>query len=86
MNNQTENELKRIAAKQTLGLPLTDRESALSTLYGQPATNADAVPTPTATDDKVVKQICADIVAPIIDVLTPAVKAVADAIRAGVAK
>lgn len=42
-NNQTENiknELKRIAAKQTLGLPLTTHESAMLTLYG----NTDAAP------------------------------------------
>lgn len=42
-NNQTENikdELKRIAAKQTLGLPLTTRENAMLTLYG----NMDAAP------------------------------------------
>lgn len=46
-NNQTENikdELKRIAAKQTLGLPLSDRDIALKTLYGQPTTTADAAP------------------------------------------
>ena len=34
MNNQTTEQLKRIAAKQTLGLPLTSREVALWTLYG----------------------------------------------------
>lgn len=90
-SNQTENikdELKRIEAKQTLGLPLSDRDSAILTLYGQPATTADAAPSDDAVqpeiNDEVVKQICADIVAPIIDVLTPAVKAVAYAIRAGV--
>lgn len=47
-NNQTENikdELKRIAAKQTLGLPLSDRDIALQTLYGQPATDAAPVNT-----------------------------------------
>lgn len=33
--NQTDKELKRIEAKQTLGLPLTPHEHALVTLYGQ---------------------------------------------------
>lgn len=32
--NQTDKELKRIEAKQTLGLPLTAHETALLTLYG----------------------------------------------------
>ena len=32
--NQTDKELKRIEAKQTLGLPLTAREIALLVLYG----------------------------------------------------
>ena len=32
--NKTDKELKRIEAKQTLGLPLTARETALLTLYG----------------------------------------------------
>ena len=34
--NQTDKILKKIEAKQTLGLPLTARESALLTLYGTP--------------------------------------------------
>ena len=48
-NNQTENiknELKRIAAKQTLGLPLTTHESAMLTLYG----NTDAATAADNTD------------------------------------
>lgn len=32
--NQTDKELKRIEAKQTLGLPLTAHETALWALYG----------------------------------------------------
>ena len=32
--NQTDKELKRIEAKQILGLPLTAREIALLVLYG----------------------------------------------------
>ena len=35
MNNQTTEQLKRIEAKQTLGLPLTQHEAALWTLYGE---------------------------------------------------
>lgn len=35
--NQTDTILKKIEAKQTLGLPLTARESTLLTLYGTPA-------------------------------------------------
>ena len=35
MNNQTTEQLKRIEAKQSLGLPLTRREVALWTLYGE---------------------------------------------------
>ena len=35
MNNQTTEQLKRIEAKRTLGLPLTARESALWTLYSE---------------------------------------------------
>lgn len=53
-NNQTENikdELKRIAAKQTLGLPLSDRDNAILTLYG----NTDAAPTDINVDDLVRK-------------------------------
>lgn len=42
MNNQTTEQLKRINAKQTLGLPLTAHEKALQTLYGQPATSTGA--------------------------------------------
>lgn len=53
-NNQTENiknELKRIAAKQTLGLPLTTHESAMLTLYG----NTDAATAADNTDAGVAK-------------------------------
>ncbi len=35
MNNQTTEQLKRIEAKRTLGLPLTRYEAALWTLYGE---------------------------------------------------
>lgn len=41
MNNQTQEQLKRIAAKKTLGMPLTARESALLTLYGQKSESND---------------------------------------------
>ena len=41
--NQTNDNLKRIQAKATLGLCLTDREKALQTLYGQSILNANAV-------------------------------------------
>ena len=41
MNNQTKEQLKRIAAKQTLGLPLTEHESAMLMLYGD---KTDAAP------------------------------------------
>lgn len=34
MNNQTTEQLKRIEAKRTLGLPLTPHENAFYTLYG----------------------------------------------------
>lgn len=34
MNNQTTEQLKRIDAKRTLGLPLTPSENAFYTLYG----------------------------------------------------
>ena len=34
MNNQTIETLKKIAAKCTLGLPLTEHEKAMWTLYG----------------------------------------------------
>lgn len=40
--NQTDKELKRIEAKQTLGLPLTAHEIALLELYGTPTKEADA--------------------------------------------
>lgn len=39
MNNQTIETLKKIAAKCTLGLPLTEHEKAMWTLYGDAYTN-----------------------------------------------
>lgn len=33
--NQTNQHIKTISAKQTLGIPLTERETALLTLYGE---------------------------------------------------
>lgn len=46
MNNQTTEQLKRIKAKRSLGLPLTAPEKALQTLYGQPELTATEVITP----------------------------------------
>lgn len=80
-NNQTQNELKRIKAKQTLDLPLTERESAILTLFGQPEITPDAAKVPTHNDDEIVKQICVDLLAPVIDALTPAVRAVVNSIQ-----
>lgn len=83
-NNQTENikdELKRIAAKQTLGLPLSDRDKAILTLYGQSETNADAE---TATADQTRKDIAVDVccalIAPLVDIFAPVIDAVVDVI------
>lgn len=41
MSNQTTETLKRIMAKKTLGLPLTPREIAFLTLYGNGTTEAE---------------------------------------------
>lgn len=83
-NNQTENikdELKRIAAKQTLGLPLSDRDNAILTLYGQPETDADAA---NATDDQTPKDIaidvCCALIAPLVDIFAPVIDAVVDVV------
>lgn len=43
--NQTNDNLKRIQAKATLGLSLTDRESALLTLYAERREDAGNVNT-----------------------------------------
>lgn len=40
--NQTDKELKRIEAKQTLGLPLTAHEIALLILYGDQHKKSEA--------------------------------------------
>lgn len=40
--NQTDKELKRIEAKQTLELPLTARETALLILYGNQYKKSEA--------------------------------------------
>ncbi len=40
MSNQTTETLKRIMAKKTLGIPLTPREIAFLTLYGNSETEA----------------------------------------------
>ena len=83
-NNQTENikdELKRIAAKQTLGLPLSDRDNAILTLYGQPETGTDAE---TATADQTRKDIAVDVccalIASLVDIFAPVIDAVVDVI------
>lgn len=52
MNNQTTEQLKRINAKQTLGLPLTAHEKALQTLYGATRTAAETI---TPAD---IKEVC----------------------------
>lgn len=81
MNNQTKNELKRIAAKQTLGLSLTDRESALLTLYGQPATNADAANAPAEQTRKdIAVDVCCALIAPLVDIFAPVIDAVVDVV------
>ena len=53
MNNQTTEQLKRIEAKQTLGLPLTAHEKALQTLYGQ----CEIITTEVATPADI-KEVC----------------------------
>lgn len=40
--NQTYEHIKRILAKKTLGLPLTEREMALLTLYGDQYKKSEA--------------------------------------------
>lgn len=83
-NSQTENikdELKRIAAKQTLGLPLSDRDIALQTLYGQPATTTDAAPATTEQTRKdIAVDVCCALIAPLADIFTPVIDAVVDVI------
>lgn len=51
--NQTKQDLKRIEEKQTLGLPLSERETALLTLYGELAesTTDAATPAPVQSDE-----------------------------------
>lgn len=83
-NNQTENikdELKQIAAKQTLGLPLSDRDNAILTLYGQPAT--DAAPNDGADDQTrkdIAVDVCCALIASLVDIFAPVIDAVVDVI------
>ncbi|MCM1218031.1 MAG: hypothetical protein NC548_26390 [Lachnospiraceae bacterium] len=83
-NNQTENikdELKRIEAKQTLGLPLSDRDNAILTLYGQPATTTDAAPAPAEQTRKdIAVDVCCALLAPLVDIFAPVIDAVVDVI------
>ena len=67
--NQTLNTIK---SKQKLGLPLTDRERALWTLYGDNNTNDAA----TAADAAAIAraELCATIIVPIIDAIALRVK------------
>ena len=65
-DNQT---LSKIKSKQQLGLPLTDHERAMLTLYGN---------TPeTATDAAARAELCATIIAPILDIIVPIIDAIA---------
>lgn len=69
-DNQT---LTKIKAKQQLGLPLDDHDRAMLTLYGnetpENATDADAAAARA--------ELCANIIAPILDVLVPIIDAIA---------
>lgn len=68
-DNQT---LTKIKAKQQLGLPLNDHERAMLTLYGgntPDTTDADAVAARA--------ELCANLIAPILDVLVPIIDAIA---------
>ena len=68
-DNQT---LTKIKAKQQLGLPLDDHERAMLTLYGStpaPATDADAAAARA--------ELCATIIAPILDIIVPIIDAIA---------
>ncbi len=81
-NNQTENikdELKRIAAKQTLGLPLSDRDNAILTLYGQPETDA-ANATDEQTRKDIAVDVCCALIAPLADIFAPVIDAVVDVV------
>lgn len=67
-DNQT---LSKIKSKQQLGLPLTDHERAMLTLYGntpETATDADAAAR---------AELCATIIAPILDIIVPIIDAIA---------
>lgn len=66
-DNQT---LTTIKAKQKLGLPLTDHERAMFALYGENAPVTDAETAARA-------ELCATIIAPILDVLVPIIDAIA---------
>ena len=66
-DNQT---LTTIKAKQKLGLPLTDHERAMFTLYGENTPVTDAETAARA-------ELCATIIAPILDVLVPIIDAIA---------
>ncbi len=83
-NNQTEkikDELKRIAAKQTLGLPLSDRDNAILTLYGQPETDTDAETVPAEQKRKdITIDVCCALITPLVDIFAPVIDAVVDVI------
>lgn len=70
--NQTLNTIK---SKQKLGLPLTDRERALWTLYGDNNTNDAATAADAAATARA--ELCATIIAPIIAVVVPIIGAIA---------
>lgn len=69
-DNQT---LTKIKAKQQLGLPLDDHDRAMLTLYGnetpESATDADAAAARA--------ELCATIIAPILDIIVPIIDAIA---------
>lgn len=79
MNSQTTEQLKRIEAKQTLGLPLTAHEKALQTLYGQINTDAQDAPAEQTCKD-IALDVCCALITPLADIFAPVIDAIVDVI------
>lgn len=69
--NQT---LNKIKSKQKLGLPLTDRERALWTLYSDDKPAIEAADTDAAATVRA--ELCATLIAPILDIIVPIIDAI----------